>query len=343
MIRAGTSTSTNWGGYAVTAAAGSVTDAKGSWMVPSVTCSPTNAYAAFWVGIDGDSSSTVEQTGVMAQCSGGAPSYSAWYEFYPKPSFTIGGFVVNPGDIISAEVSYAGGKFTVTITDGAQSFSKSATVNSAQRSSAEWIAEAPSSGGSILPLADFGIAYSGSVYTGVGSTNYATISGVTGTIASFGSSVQSISMVTSLGAVEDQPSGLSSDGTSFTMTYLGSSGTTTTTSSTTSTTSSTTGGSQSLSVAVNTDKAGYTQGSWAYITVIVTSSGTPISGASMTLSVTNPSGGVSQGSGTTNSNGAVTFKYRISPNAALGTYLADASASAIGYSSGSGSTTFTVT
>src|SRR5262245_53546689 len=51
-------TSSNWAGYAVTGADGSVTDAKGSWIVPSVICSASapDSYSAFWVGIDGYSS-----------------------------------------------------------------------------------------------------------------------------------------------------------------------------------------------------------------------------------------------------------------------------------------------
>src|SRR5256885_11903417 len=40
-------------------------------------------------------------------------------------------------------------------TSSGHTFSTSAKVHSAQRSSADWIAEAPSSSGGILPLADF--------------------------------------------------------------------------------------------------------------------------------------------------------------------------------------------
>ena len=55
--------SSNWSGYAVTGSAGSVTSPSGSWTVPAVTGSRfTTAYAAFWVGIDGFASNTVEQT-----------------------------------------------------------------------------------------------------------------------------------------------------------------------------------------------------------------------------------------------------------------------------------------
>lgn len=219
--------STNWAGYAVTGARGSVTDVRGSWVVPQVVggCPSTNQYASFWVGIDGYSSSTVEQTGTDSDCQGGVPVYYAWYEFYPKPSFRISGLSVSPGDVISAEVKYTGGKFTASIHDvtTGQAFSKSVKV-SAHRTSAEWIAEAPSSSGGVLPLADFGTVNFGLDATGVASTCYATVSGVTGPIGSFtSSSVHSITMVNSAGTqTKASPSALSSDQTSFSVSWASS-------------------------------------------------------------------------------------------------------------------------
>lgn len=152
-IKAKYGTSTNWAGYAVDGKVGSVTDVKGSWIVPSVQHSTNNQYSSFWVGIDGDSSSTVEQVGTESDTINGVATYYAWYEFYPKPCFRINSMSISPGDNISAEVKYDQNKFTVYITDVTkkQSFSTSAKVNSAQRNSAEWIAEAPWSGG-VLPL-----------------------------------------------------------------------------------------------------------------------------------------------------------------------------------------------
>ncbi len=141
--------------------------------------------------------------------------YYAWYEFYPKPSFLINGLTVHPGDHITAEARSSGRSFVVTITDTAtgSSFTKSARVNSAQRSSAEWIAEAPSSGG-VLPLANFG--------TVSFSSCDATISGITGAIGSFGANVHEITMVTSGGATKASPSALSGSGDSFTVRWVSS-------------------------------------------------------------------------------------------------------------------------
>ena len=214
--------STNWSGYAVEGS--SFTKALGSWTVPTVKCSTTpNTYSSFWVGIDGWTSSTVEQTGTDSDCDGRTPSYYAWYEFYPAASVLISSVPVSPGNHISASVTWnSGSSFTVNLTNETtgRSFSKTGTVSGAARSSAEWIAEAPccTRRGGILPLADFGTVDFGEDYTGVSDTNDATDSSVSGPIGAFGSKIfESIMVNGSTGANEAVPSGLSSDKTSFTV------------------------------------------------------------------------------------------------------------------------------
>jgi hypothetical protein len=216
-------TSTNWSGYVVTGPTGSVTDVKGSWKVPSIqgTCPKASTYSLAWVGIDGYTSSTVEQVGTASNCASGKPQYYAWYETYPKPLQTIAGFQVSPGDVISAEVSYASGTFTVHITDltHSQDYTHKASVSGASRSSAEWIIEAPTSTGTtVLPLANFGTTNLGSDYTTVASTCYATVSGLSGGIGSFGSATQ-VTMTGSGGTVKAQSSTLTTDGQSFSITW----------------------------------------------------------------------------------------------------------------------------
>lgn len=214
--------SENWSGYAVTGSG--FTKAIGSWTVPSVNCSQTpNTYAAFWVGIDGYSSNTVEQTGTDSDCNGSTPSYYAWYEFYPAFSVVIPGMTISPGNQMGAEVTYSGTEFTIVIknfTTG-KSYRKSSTVAGAARSSAEWIAEAPccTGGGGILPLADFGTVDFGPDYTNIKGTDVATDSTTSGAISKFGSNVNAITMVSGSGTQEAVPSALSSDGTSFTVTW----------------------------------------------------------------------------------------------------------------------------
>jgi hypothetical protein len=234
-----TVTSGNWSGYAVTGT--SFTQALGSWIVPAVDCSVTpSTYSSFWVGIDGYSDSTVEQTGTDSDCSGGTPTYYAWYEFYPQPSFyacergrnqpACALKNLTPGDVMQASVTFTPGRlaafapnlgtYTVTITDvttGA-TFTTTALGND-QRSSVEWIAEAPSLSTGVVPLADFGTVSFGVDSTSVANTNYATEgAGNSMPISSFGSSVQEIVMASG-GTNEAVPSALSTDGTSFTVTW----------------------------------------------------------------------------------------------------------------------------
>jgi hypothetical protein len=221
--------SLNWAGYALDSPINSVTDVKGSWIVPSVTCSKRQtSYSSFWLGIDGYNSNTVEQIGTDSDCRNGKPTYYAWYEFYPAPMSSIT-MSVSPGDKMSGEVTYDGNdNFTLTITNHGtgKTFSTTGQVSGAQRSSAEWIAEAPSNFvGKVLPLANFGTVNFGNDYTGDVNTNFATVDGVTGNIASFNPSatvnVSDITMVTKGGALKAQPS-VVSNGTSFNATWYNS-------------------------------------------------------------------------------------------------------------------------
>jgi hypothetical protein len=164
--RISNSTSTNWSGYAVTG--NRFTSVSASWTEPTVKCSGT-AYSSFWVGLDGDTSGTVEQTGTDADCSGSTPQYYAWYEMYPKFPVNLNG-TVRPGDKLSASVTTNGsGSFTLKITDATQGWTNTTTarLKSAKLASAEVIAEAPSSSGGVLPLANFGtVSFSGATANG---------------------------------------------------------------------------------------------------------------------------------------------------------------------------------
>jgi hypothetical protein len=160
------STSSNWSGYAVTG--GTYKTVSSAWVEPSVTCSGT-AYSSFWIGIDGDTSSTVEQTGTEADCNGSTPVYSAWYEMYPKYPVTYSNPVA-PGDHFTSTVSTDGkGNFTLSLSNTTRGWTQTVTAHlkSAKLASAEVIAEAPSSRSGVLPLANFGtVSFSGSTVNG---------------------------------------------------------------------------------------------------------------------------------------------------------------------------------
>jgi hypothetical protein len=161
--------STNWAGYVILGS-GPYGTISAKWTQPAVECAATpTAYSAFWVGLDGDGSKTVEQTGTEANCSGGGAAYGAWYEMYPKRSVSYAEPVL-PGDEFSASVTaLSKGRFQLTLSDATQGWSQTTVQKrkSAKRVSAEVIAEAPSTRKGVLPLADFGtIGFSGASLEG---------------------------------------------------------------------------------------------------------------------------------------------------------------------------------
>lgn len=201
------STSTNWSGYDLTG--GTYTSVSSAWTQPSVSCSSGNQYSSFWVGLDGDGSNSVEQTGTEADCNGSTAVYSAWYEMYPKLPVTFRD-TVRPGDAMTGSVtSQGGGNFLLKISDTTRGWTESVSAHSskAKLASAEVIVEAPYSGG-VLPLADFGTA------------NFAS-STVDG--ASLGSqNPNQITMVNNSGQPKDTVSSINSSG-GFSVTWVRSS------------------------------------------------------------------------------------------------------------------------
>jgi hypothetical protein len=157
--------STNWSGYAATGSNGAFTSVSASWTQPTATCSSSSGrrggsdqYAAFWVGLDGYSSDSVEQTGTDSDCNGRTPDYYGWYEMYPADPVYYSNPVA-PGDHISASVTFSGSDaYKLVLTDSTQGWTQTVTKDESgfDRSSAEVITEAPSSNTGVLPLADFG-------------------------------------------------------------------------------------------------------------------------------------------------------------------------------------------
>lgn len=203
----GTTTSTNWSGYA--AYGTTFTSVAGSWTQPEANCSGVRgrrvALAAFWVGLDGYESNTVEQTGTEADCDGARPVYYAWYELYPQRLFVIA-HEVKPGDAISARVTQT----ALTLEDHTQEWS--ATEEYAPRAlafeSAEWIAEAPSK-----IFTDFG-----SVGFSSASASSATTSGPIGAFTN--DKIVLVDRFGRHGTVLAQPGELESEGSAFSIDWL---------------------------------------------------------------------------------------------------------------------------
>jgi len=182
------SISSNWAGYTISGSSGVVRHFKhvaGSWVTPAVTCTPGRAtYSAFWVGLGGlsQSSTALEQTGTEADCdAGGVAHYTAWYELVPAGPVAVK-LTVNPGDAISAAVTVRGGHVTFRLVDhtSGATFSRRLRFRHPDTTSAEWIAEAPSTcrGRSCvpLPLSDFGTV-------GFTAAAVRTVRNITGTVA----------------------------------------------------------------------------------------------------------------------------------------------------------------
>jgi hypothetical protein len=163
--------SSNWSGYAATGSDGSFSSVSSNWTEPTATCNDDgDEYAAFWVGLDGFNSDSVEQTGTDSDCDGGTPDYYGWYEMYPADPVYYDN-PVYPGDSMSASVSVNGDTYTLVLTDNTQGWNQTQTITESglSDSSAEVITEAPccDNYGDPLPLADFGtVNYSGSTVNG---------------------------------------------------------------------------------------------------------------------------------------------------------------------------------
>ncbi|KAA9157121.1 hypothetical protein FPZ12_026190 [Amycolatopsis acidicola] len=187
----------NWGGYV---SFGSFTTATASWVEPSVTCNSSNDLFAPWVGIDGDGSSTVEQTGVATDCSSGSPVYQGWYEMYPAAPVYYDN-PVSAGDQITATVTRTGtNTYQLALADTTKGWSKTTTKSlSSQHSSAEAIIESPTDS---YPGIDGGVKFTGVKFDG---KNLADTSPSGLDADDNGSNTWS-------------PSAIASDGTDFTMT-----------------------------------------------------------------------------------------------------------------------------
>jgi hypothetical protein len=203
--------STNWSGYADTGT--NFSKVTGSWTEPSVSrCGFTTSLAAFWVGIDGFTSNSVEQDGTLIECYLGTAYQFTWWEMYPTNSIQTVGSTLAAGDSISASVTRAGANYTLTVTDSthpANSFTTTQSCATCANTSAEWIAEAPSSSTGVLPLANFGTWNESGATVTEGATN--------GVISSF--TDDEITMINSSNQVKAQPGALNGGGNGFSVAW----------------------------------------------------------------------------------------------------------------------------
>jgi hypothetical protein len=164
--------SANWPGYAEATyqTAMYYMSATGKWVVPAVQAVPrfSRTYSSAWVGIGGDCEdstcshvdSSLIQLGTESDVlPSGLGSYYVWYELLPQAAIRTS-LTIHAGDKVAASLqmisqtrTYQTWALSMTNQTTGQSWSRTVTYNSSFLS-AEWIAEAPSSG-AILPLANF--------------------------------------------------------------------------------------------------------------------------------------------------------------------------------------------
>lgn len=136
-------TSDNWAGWAVDGATHAFTTVESTFTLPKVTCTGEGD-TSFWVGMDGDTSSSVEQIGASGDCDGTTPDYYAWWEMYPAGVHELTN-TTKPGDVFDAKVTYSGsGKYALFLDDETEGWTvtKNETSTSAKDNSAEVIFEA---------------------------------------------------------------------------------------------------------------------------------------------------------------------------------------------------------
>jgi Peptidase A4 family len=146
-VRPAIAQGSTWSGYADTDSGGhTYSEVSGTWAEPSAKCTSTTSEAAFWVGLDGLTSDTVEQVGTLAACEDGTASYYTWWEMYPSTSVQVVGTTVKPGDKITASVTKTGTKYALKLTDATTSgnnVTETETCAACLGTSAEWVAENP--------------------------------------------------------------------------------------------------------------------------------------------------------------------------------------------------------
>jgi hypothetical protein len=156
--------SLDWAGYVVVSDYANpqplVVGISSSWTVPTINASLSNRFSAAWIGIGGQTDSTLIQAGTEHDSVDGKASYYAWYEMLPSDSITISSMTISPGDKITASISLAdvtASKWTIEIDDVTRSeqFKQDFVYQSSQLCG-EWIVERPTVNNSFSSLANFG-------------------------------------------------------------------------------------------------------------------------------------------------------------------------------------------
>ncbi len=168
-VTAGGLDSSGWAGYELSGAIGAFSSVSASWTEPSATCTKGDQDVAFWVGLDGVSSDSVEQIGTETDCTSGSASTLGWYDVYPADPVYFSN-TLDAGDVLTASVTFSGTKtYKLVLADATQGWTKTITVSETglARSSAEVVTSGPGAAGGGTTLTNFGkITYTGCTVNG---------------------------------------------------------------------------------------------------------------------------------------------------------------------------------
>jgi hypothetical protein len=198
-------TSHNWSGYA--AGNGKYTSLTGTWTIPQVSSNGAPGVGATWVGIGGVTSRDLIQAGTQETDGGsGRVQYSAWVETLPQVSEPVP-FAVRPGDSVTVTIAeQSANNWSIDFKNNTTGKTYHTTKRyTSSHSSAEWVVEAPSSGVGVLPLDNFGnVSFTDAS---------ATLNGQSADLSQM--HAQPITMLGGSGQQLAVPSGIGTDGGSF--------------------------------------------------------------------------------------------------------------------------------
>jgi hypothetical protein len=206
-VGVGANTSHNWSGYAATG--GRYTGVTGTWTVPQPRVSGAPGVGATWVGIGGVTGQDLIQAGTQDVAAGGGQAqFQTWIEMLPQASQQVP-LAVEPGDSVTVSINEQGagtGVWQISMKNNTSGQTYQTSVNyTSSESSAEWIEEAPSGSSGVLPLDQFNsVSFSSASATQNGQTVDLTQA-----------NAQAITMLNSNNQPLAVPSGIGSDGSSF--------------------------------------------------------------------------------------------------------------------------------
>lgn len=176
-----TTFSNNWAGISATGPTGTFRGVAGDWYVPRARPTIDNRYGSTWIGVDGNGSRQLIQTGAEEDSINGKPFYAAWWEILPaaetKIYLTSGALApVAPGDFMYSYIYQTSpGVYRIFLDDVTQNwYYDQAHYYSGPGVSSEWIQEASTLGTEISHPINFGTASFGWMYVDENNTWYRT-------------------------------------------------------------------------------------------------------------------------------------------------------------------------